>query len=361
MRARCIVIVNAAAGIEHDPSLADRLTAMFAAHGAVAELVLAQSGQEIIDCARAAAARTPDAVIAGGGDGTVGAVASMLVGTDIPLGVLPLGTLNHFSKDMGIPPVLDAAVHTIVHGRVKRIDVGEVNQRIFLNNSSLGLYPDIVRERQKQQRRLGRGKWLSFAWATLATLRLYPFLHVRMKMPQAQLLPPVAQTQPLPPVAQTEALLPGIRTATPLPVSRTEEWTPTQPCQAPGQPSNEVRMCKTPFVFIGNNAYLMEGFRIGARNALDAGVLSVYLAQRTGRWGLLRLAVHALFGRIDQVKDFSALSTKEMRIESRHRRLRVATDGEVTVMATPLLYKIRAGALQVIVPDENVTTDPGAG
>ncbi len=314
MRSTFIVIINAAAGTGHESALADKLTAIFAANGAAAEIVLAHGGNEIIGSARAAVAQRPDAVVAGGGDGTISAVASMLVGTGMPLGVLPLGTLNHFAKDMGVPAELDAAVRAIVHGNVKRIDVGEVNQRIFLNNSSLGIYPDIVREREKQQRRLGRGKWLSFGWATLATLRAYPFLHVHMEMASNKERPSV---------------------------------------------NGAGRMWKTPFVFIGNNEYLMEGFRIGERAALDRGMLSVYVAQRTGRWGLLRLAMHALFGRLDQVKDFNALRTTEMRIESRHRRLRVATDGEVTVMNTPLHYKIRAGALQVIVPDEDSAADPG--
>ena len=82
--------------------------------------------------------------------------------------MLPLGTLNHFAKDLGIPLELDAG------GRRDRrrprrgaVDVGEVNGRIFINNSSLGLYPDIVRDRERQQKRLGRGKWPALVWATL--------------------------------------------------------------------------------------------------------------------------------------------------------------------------------------------------
>lgn len=290
------MIVNAAAGAGYAREWADSLVDKFSASGIEADVTLARSGDEIIEAARRAVNEKPPAIVAGGGDGTVNAVASMLVETDIAFGVLPLGTLNHFAKDLGIPLELDEAVHNIAAGHVVRVDVGEVNERIFLNNSSLGLYPDIVRDRERQQRRLGRGKWLAFVWATMAALRRYPFLHVRLSL------------------------------------------------------NGEEHERRTPFIFVGNNEYLMQGFNIGSRASLCDGKLSLYVAQRTGRLGLLRLAVSALFGRLRQAKDFDALSATGILVETRHKRLRVATDGEVTVMATPLRYRIRARALRVVVP-----------
>ena len=107
---------------------------------------------------------------------------------------------------------------------------------------------------------------------------------------------------------------------------------------------------RTPFVFIGNNPYTMQGFSIGARDALDGGKLSLYVAQRPGRLALLRLGWSALCGRLAQERDFDVISTENMEIDTRHKRIRVATDGEVTVMLTPLRYRIRPGALCVIVP-----------
>ncbi len=236
-------------------------------------------------------------VVAGGGDGTINAVAAQLADTGVSLGVLPLGTLNHFAKDAGIPLELDAAIAAIANGVRRRVDVGEVNDRIFLNNSSLGLYPDIVRDREKQQSRLGRGKWLAALWATIGALRRFPFLSVRLTMDDG---------------------------------------------------SDHAR--STPFVFIGNNAYTMEGFNVGARPALDRGELSLFVAQRPGRLGLIRLGWCALWGRLAQERDFDVLSAKNLEIDTRHKRIRVATDGEVTVMLTPLRYRIRPGALWVIVP-----------
>ncbi|WP_307188464.1 diacylglycerol kinase family protein [Massilia sp. CF038] len=269
----------------------------FSAHGMQARVTLAGSGEEMIAAAKAALAEGLLIVVAGGGDGTINAVASVLAGTDTAFGVLPLGTLNHFAKDMGIPLDLDDAVANVAQGTPRRVDVGEVNERIFLNNSSLGLYPDIVRDREKQQRRLGRGKWLAALWAAIGALRRYPFLHISFTLDGGR-----AHTR------------------------------------------------RTPFVFIGNNEYTMEGFSIGERSRLDGGSLSLYVAQRPGRLGLLRLAWSALRGRLAQERDFDVLSTASMEIDTHHPRLRVATDGEVTVMATPLRYRIRPGALRVIAP-----------
>jgi diacylglycerol kinase family enzyme len=116
--------------------------------------------------------------------------------------------------------------------------------------------------------------------------------------------------------------------------------------EADGRPQH----CRSPFVFVGNNAYVMEGFRIGTRSSLDRGRLSVYTTQRSGRVGLLRLFVRALFGRLHQADDFASALVRHLRVESRHARLLVATDGEVTAMQTPLEFRVRPAALQVFVP-----------
>ena len=290
------VIVNAGAGLGYCADFQRHLHERFAAHGMLADVTLAQSGVELIAAARAAVARGVTMVAAGGGDGTINAVASVLVGSGIRYGVLPLGTLNHFAKDLKIPLDLDGAIANLVHGRPAPVDVGEVNGRIFLNNSSLGLYPDIVRDRERQQRRLGRGKWLAFCWAALAALKRYPFLSVRVTVD-------------------------GV---------------------------NHAR--RTPFVFIGNNAYQMQGLNIGERERLDGGQLSLYVAQRPTRLGLVRLAWHAAMGRLAEQRDFDVAAARELTIETRKSRLRVATDGEVTIMQPPLAYRIRPGALTVIVP-----------
>ena len=169
------VIVNAGAGTGHDDDRAGELRRKLHDAGLDAELTLAAGGAELIAAARRAREGGAELVVAGGGDGSMNAVASQIVGTgaagNIRFGVLPMGTLNHFAKDLGIPLDLDAAIGNLVTGVPVSVDVGEVNGRIFLNNSGLGLYPDIVRDREKQQSRLGRGKWPAALWASLAALR----------------------------------------------------------------------------------------------------------------------------------------------------------------------------------------------
>ena len=158
-----------------------RLAKIFEANGVSAEITLAESGVKVAELAREAARGDWTVIVAGGGDGTINAVASAVVGSDKVLGVLPLGTLNHFARDLKIPNDLDLAARAIISGQTISVDVGEVNGRIFLNNSSLGLYPTIVLEREKKQR-LGSGKWPAFVWAAVTVFRRYPFLDVRLSV-----------------------------------------------------------------------------------------------------------------------------------------------------------------------------------
>ena len=96
----------------------------------------------------------------------------------------------------------------------------------------------------------------------------------------------------------------------------------------------------------------MDAFNVGMRDRLDQGVLSVYMTHRMGRWGLIRLALNALLGRMREDKDFLEMNTTEVKIETRRKRLRVAFDGEVDIMEGPFHYRIRPGALRVMVPAE---------
>src|SRR5689334_13143625 len=132
------VIINAGAGTVLGVDVRQQLADLFSENELEARISFAQSGAEVVELARRAAAGAAQTIVAGGGDGTINAVAAPLVGTDKKLGVLPLGTLNHFAKDLGIPLDLADAVRTIREGHAVNVDVGEVNGRIFLNNSGLG-------------------------------------------------------------------------------------------------------------------------------------------------------------------------------------------------------------------------------
>ena len=291
-----LLIVNPLSGTNDGGDLVARAEQAFAAAGRRLEVIRLRHGDDIAALARNGIDRETDGVIAAGGDGTVSAVASVLAGTATPLGVIPAGTLNHFVKALGVDADLDAALAVILRGGIRAVDVGEVNGRVFVNNSSIGLYPSIVSARTRQQQRLGRGKWPAFAWALLSALRRYPFLFVRL-------------------------------------------------CAGPKQ-----IVCRVPFVFIGNNEYNMEGLRIGTRERLDGGVLGVYMSRGTGRWGLVRLALRALFSRLRDARDLDVVRLAEFSIETPHRRLQVACDGEVHWLESPLMYRVRPRALRVFAP-----------
>jgi diacylglycerol kinase family enzyme len=127
-------------------------------------------GAAIADQARAAAKRGDPLLIVGGGDGSVSAAAGALAGTQTRLGILPLGTLNHFARDLGIPLKLDEAAVVIAAGAERAVDVAEVNGRPFVNNAAIGLYPLMVLDRETQQSRLGRSKRLAVVVASLRTM-----------------------------------------------------------------------------------------------------------------------------------------------------------------------------------------------
>lgn len=293
---RCAVIVNAGAG-GADGDAAARIRGAFEAAGLDATTWDA-GGSDLVALARRAAADPAfDLVVAAGGDGTVSAVAGALAGTDKPLAVLPLGTLNHFAKDLGMPEPLEEAAAAIAHAARRRVDVGEVNGRVFVNNSSIGVYPRVVRERERLRRRLGAwlGKWLAMAWAAVGVvLRLRP-LSLRIR------------------------------------------WE-----------GGEVPR-RTALVFVGNNRYDTAAFATQRRAALDRGLLGVYVGRDGTRLGLVRLALRALAGGVDD-RHVEALEVEALTVETRRRTLDVAVDGEVVRLRPPIRYRIRPGALIVLAP-----------
>ena len=290
-----ICILNGASS--HVEAARGHLNRISGEFGMRVRIVVARSSEELsLLAARAVSENTP-LVVAGGGDGTVNAVAGVLAGTDTPLGVLPMGTLNHFAKDLGIPMGLDAAVRNLFTGHVTKVDVGEVNGRAFVNNSGVGLYPHIVRQREQEQHH-GHAKWVAFMLAVGSVLRRYSRLRVRLHMDEAEALAQV-----------------------------------------------------TPFVFVGNNRYEIAGLEIGRRMSLDSGRLWVCMAPRSGRRHLMRMALRALMGRVTD-HELNAFETEELLVQTETKWVNVSTDGEVSMMDAPLHYLIRPHALGVVVPAE---------
>ncbi len=287
------VLMNPAAG---SGTPADRIREVFREAGCDATVIELQPGQD--PTATAARHATPGAVVAAaGGDGTVSSVAAGLAGTEALLGVLPIGTLNHFAKDLGVPLELDAAVAAIVSGRVVRTDVGTVNGRVFLNACSIGVYPNIVAIRETLRAQGGR-KWSSMALGIARVLRHYRGVHVRLE-----------------------------------------------------DANGRVARWRTPFLFIGNNEYTIEGRQLGSRERLDAGQLVAYLAPRTHTRDLPLLLARALIGRAVQSGAFVVFAARELRVETPYTQARLALDGELVEIAPPLHFAVRPGALQVLLPE----------
>lgn len=274
---------------------ADAVREEFAAAHVDAHVQVASGGQ-MHRLAAEAAARGVDAVVAGGGDGTVSAVAAALAGGAVPLGVLPVGTLNHFAKDNGLPLDLAGAVRVIAGGFVQPRDLGRINDRTFVNNSSLGVYARALVDRDRRRHRLGMSKWPAMLLASLKVFRQSPLLEVRLSN---------------------------------------------------GSGTMDRR---TPLVFVGNNRYELDLFRVGTRSCLDEGILSLYVATTTSRWGMLKLGLRAAFGRLEQSRDFETQCIKRVQVATSRSRVHVAIDGEVTVLTTPLEYSVWPGALRVLVP-----------
>ena len=294
--ASIVAIVNAAAGSASARSAsATEIGDLFRAAGREAEILTLRPGQDPAAVARDASTRAA-IVVAGGGDGTVSAVAAGLIDSPAALGVLPLGTLNHFAKDLQIPLGLADAVAVIAGGHVERRDVGAANDRIFINNASVGVYPDILEEREAL-RRQGYRRWPAMAIATLNAVGRYRGMSVDIEV------------------------------------------------------AGTIRSVRTPFVFVGNNEYAIEGLRIGSRARLDQGKLFVYLAPRARTRDLPLLLARAVIGRARQSGAFEIIVATEARIGCRRAgRSHVAIDGEMVVMRMPLSLRAAPAALRVVLP-----------
>jgi YegS/Rv2252/BmrU family lipid kinase len=293
---RVPVLLNRGGGaVAADAEIAGKVSEALRAAGIDADVELIDGG----DCevrARAIAERGDALLIVGGGDGTISAAASALVGTDTRLGILPLGTLNHFARDLGIPFELEGAAELIAAGAERRFDVAEMNGRIFINNSAIGLYPLMVVDRDVQRRRLGRSKRLAMLVASLRTLAR--FNHQRLTLTV----------------------------------------------------NDEQARVDTPLLFVGNNDYRLDIGAPGQRESLDDGELCVLVMRKKTRRGLIAASIRALLDRARRDDMVRIDGVERLRVGTHRSQLAVSLDGEVVRSAPPLDYRIRKAALTVIAP-----------
>ncbi len=294
--ARTTVLLNRGGGaVAADPKIAGKVRKAFKAAKIDARVEMIDGGDYEVRC-RAIAKRGDELLVVGGGDGSISAAASALAGSKTALGILPLGTLNHFARDLGLPTDIGEAAQLIARKPLRRVDVAEMNDRIFINNSAIGLYPLMVIDRDEQRKRLGRSKRLAMVVASIRTLAR--FNHQRL-----------------------------ILTV-----------------------NDEKERVDTPLLFVGNNDYRIDLGAPGQRESLDDGELSVFVMRKKTRRGLIAASVRALFDRARDDDMEKIEGVQRLRVASHRSILAVSLDGEVVHAPPPLDYKIRKRALRVIAP-----------
>jgi diacylglycerol kinase family enzyme len=287
------------------------------------ESVLGQAGREfhlaivdrpdaIDEIAAGLARRAADAggvLVAAGGDGTINAVAHQAVKHGCAFGVLPQGTFNYFGRTHGIPEDLTEAVHALLAARLHPVQVGMDNDRVFLVNASIGLYPKLLEERELDKKRFGRSRLV----AALSALKTILSPHRRLRL-----------------ILQIDGKLQRLRTAT---------------------------------FFVGNNRLQLEQVGIPPLSAaLEDGRLVAVAPRTKGRLGMLWMLLHGALGRmgrLDQAEQLATFTFTQMQVKvkmkvatlSRRRKVKVATDGEVTHMSIPLEFRVLGERLLLLKPD----------
>jgi diacylglycerol kinase family enzyme len=273
---RIEVVLNCKAGtlLRGTPEAAKQSVGeTFAAFGLSPQITCAD-GKDIVALIHAAS-RSADLVVVGGGDGTLRSAAAILAESRATMGVLPLGTFNHFAKDLDVPLDLEGAVRVIAEGEPAPLDLASVNGRVFINHAAVGIYPHMVDRRERLRKSQGLGKFPAMAIAMVDTLREYPTFGLRIRI------------------------------------------------------GDETRTRRSPFLFVANNRYILDAYGLEQHDGRKK--LTLLLAHNTGRWGLFRMGLKAFAGRLGE-DAYDTYIFERAVVESRRRRLLVELDGELDVM-----------------------------
>jgi diacylglycerol kinase family enzyme len=298
------IILNSRSGTLDKHALVGTIESFLAERGLMPRVHVSKDGSEVPLLAQQAASGDADIVVAGGGDGTAATIAERISGTGKAFGILPLGTFNYFAKNLGIPLELDAALDVLARGAFAAIDVCEVNGHLFLNNSSIGLYPAVLAQRESTYRRFGRSQLVAYLSVLRVLLRPPRFLNLRISV------------------------------------------------------DGHLLARRTPLLFISSNAFQMDSLGIVGRDCIDSRKLTLYLTRPLDAIGLIRLAVRGFLRGLRGAREFETICAEEILVGMRQRRVRVAMDGEVRVLETPLRYRRRRDALCVAVPAARPKPDP---
>lgn len=243
-----------------------------------------------------ALASKPDAIIVGGGDGTIRSAATILKDSDTALGILPLGTMNRLARDLEIPLDLDQAASALAHAAVRVIDMAELNGRPFTCNALIGLPPIYSRQRQRQ-----RGQPL------IPRMRAY-----------ASVLRHIARSR-----RKITMII---------------------------DDGNDRRKIRALSIAISNNTYVDAAGVVLKRPVLDRGELGIHISRHKSGYGLAMSFLRAIVGRRGSDPLLEEYVARKIDIISRKTAMRVSCDGEVEIIETPLRFRSLPKALKVLAP-----------
>ncbi|MDO6667611.1 diacylglycerol kinase family protein [Paracoccus sp. 1_MG-2023] len=295
-QARVCAVMNAGSGRRKHHEISRTLNERIAPACGRFEIRVAKRGRDLPDLARRVADEGFDLVIAVGGDGTQSAVAGALAGSDTAMGVLPGGTFNYFARDLGVGETIEDGIDTILNARKGSTDLGEVNGLVFLNNISLGAYPQILKTREGIYRRWGRSRIAAY-WSVAVALR-------RLR----------------------------------------------RPMQLTAHVDGQERSHTSALVFVARSAYQLETFGLEGADAIRDGKMVVLIAKASRAMPLFRSALRLAFGHSARDEDFEMIVTDSIEIETPDSAQLVAHDGEKTRLRSPFRLKVRQGALRVLLP-----------
>jgi diacylglycerol kinase family enzyme len=303
-RAPFLVVMNAASGHEDADAEREVITRALREAGRDARLVLVDRPERLADVARqtvAEAKRAGGIVVVAGGDGTINTVVNAVYGSGCALGVIPQGTFNLFGRAHGIPENAADAAATLVTSRAHPVQAGLVNDRVFVVNASLGLYPQILEDREAFKRELGRHRWVGFAAALSTLLRHHGELRLTVEH------------------------------------------------------RGETRLVRTRTLFVGNNELQLAAVGIREAPLLEAGLLVGLMLRPVGTATLLWLFLRGALGELgdaEQVISF-AFTRLSVRPRGTTSAVKVAADGEVFMLEPPIELRVAPEPLYLLKPEAN--------
>lgn len=257
---------------------------------------LANIARNAVDLAKAQGG----VVVAAGGDGTINAVAQAVLGQGCPFGVLPQGTFNYFGRTHGISQDTAEAARALLDATISPVQVGMLNERLFLVNASLGLYPQLLEDRETYKQQYGRSRLVAL-WSGIVTVMRS---HRRLSIDMEQ--------------------------------------------------DGKTTTLRTPTLFVGNNALQLRRVGIEQSDDVRAGrLVAIALRDMSGlaMLGLLMRGALGKLGGADDVIDFSFTKlVVKPRAHHKSRRFKVATDGEIVWMEAPLVFQVAPERLPLLMP-----------